>query len=196
MKLRTSNIEKLGQGIYDALVLGGGINGAVSAAALSGKGARVALIDQRDFAGFTSQQSSNLAWGGIKYLESNDFGLVWGLCKSRNHLLENYPSRVKEIRFYSTIEKGFPLPSSLHLARHLAVLVFRARVYQNAALAAKTYRQYRRTRHPDQQFLRRIRVFRRLPARQRRTFRLPVHPFGDGPRLHRGELRRIAGRPP
>lgn len=107
MKLRTSNIEKLGQGIYDALVIGGGINGAVSAAALSGKGARVALIDQRDFAGFTSQQSSNLAWGGIKYLESNDFGLVWGLCKSRNHLMENYPSRVKEIRFYSTIEKGF-----------------------------------------------------------------------------------------
>ena len=107
MKLRNSNIEKLSQEVYDALVIGGGINGAVSAAALSGKGARVALIDQRDFAGFTSQQSSNLAWGGIKYLESHDYGLVWGLCKSRNHLMENYPSRVEEIRFYSTIEKGF-----------------------------------------------------------------------------------------
>ena len=63
-------------GLYDVLIIGGGINGAVSAAALSGKGARVALIDQRDFAGFTSQQSSNLAWGGIKYLESNDYALV------------------------------------------------------------------------------------------------------------------------
>ena len=61
MKLRNSNIEKLDQEIYDTLIIGGGINGAVSAAALSGKGARVALIDQRDFAGFTSQQSSNLA---------------------------------------------------------------------------------------------------------------------------------------
>ena len=107
MKLRNSNIEKLDQEIYDTLIIGGGINGAVSAAALSGKGARVALIDQRDFAGFTSQQSSNLAWGGIKYLESHDYKLVWGLCKSRNHLMENYPSRVEEIRFYSTIEKGF-----------------------------------------------------------------------------------------
>ena len=93
-----------------ALVIGGGINGAVAAAALSGGGASVALIDQRDFAGFTSQQSSNLAWGGIKYLESNDFGLVWKLCKSRNHLIENYPSRVEEIRFYSAIERGFRFP--------------------------------------------------------------------------------------
>lgn len=107
MKLRNDNLEKLSQGVYDALVIGGGINGAVSAAALSGKGAKVALIDQRDFAGFTSQQSSNLAWGGIKYLESHDFDLVWGLCKSRNHLMENYPSRVQEIRFFSSIEKGF-----------------------------------------------------------------------------------------
>ncbi|MDZ7621286.1 MAG: FAD-dependent oxidoreductase [Candidatus Competibacteraceae bacterium] len=107
MKLRESNIQKLPQVTYDVLIVGGGINGAVSAAALSGKGAQVALIDQRDFAGFTSQQSSNLAWGGIKYLESHDYRLVRKLCLSRNHLIRNYPSRVKEIRFFSTIEKGF-----------------------------------------------------------------------------------------
>ena len=110
MKLRASNIRKLGETVFDALVVGGGINGAVAAAALSGKGAKVALIDQRDFAGFTSQQSSNLAWGGIKYLESHDYSLVRGLCKSRNHLIENYPSRIKEIRFFTTIEKGFRFP--------------------------------------------------------------------------------------
>ena len=110
MKLRASNLEKLGDGVYDALIIGGGVNGAVSAAALSGKGARVALIDLRDFAGFTSQQTSNLAWGGIKYLESHDYDLVWGLCKSRNHMIESYPSRIKEIRFYTTIEKGFRFP--------------------------------------------------------------------------------------
>lgn len=107
MRLRDSNLEKLTHGIYDALIIGGGINGAVSAAALSGKGARVALIDKRDFAGFTSQNSSNLAWGGIKYLESGDVALVRKLCLSRNHLIRNYPSRVKEIRFFTTIGKGF-----------------------------------------------------------------------------------------
>ncbi|MCB1776191.1 MAG: FAD-dependent oxidoreductase [Candidatus Competibacteraceae bacterium] len=107
MKLRESNLQKLDQGVYDVLIIGGGINGAVSAAALSGKGARVALIDQRDFAGFTSQQSSNLAWGGIKYLESHDYALVRKLCLSRNHLIHHYPSRVKEIRFFATIDQGF-----------------------------------------------------------------------------------------
>ncbi|MEA3643879.1 MAG: FAD-dependent oxidoreductase, partial [Lamprobacter sp.] len=107
MNLRDSNIAKLPNRVFDALIIGGGINGAVSAAALSGKGASVALIDQRDFAGFTSQQSSNLAWGGIKYLESGDYGLVRKLCLSRNHLIDSYPSRVQEIRFFATIDKGF-----------------------------------------------------------------------------------------
>ena len=107
MELRAESIGKLSQNVYDVLVVGGGINGVVAAAALSGKGAKVALIDQRDFAGFTSQQSSNLAWGGIKYLESHDYSLVRNLCKSRNHLIENYPSRIQEIRFFTTIEKGF-----------------------------------------------------------------------------------------
>lgn len=107
MTLRQSNIEKLDHGQFDVLVIGGGINGAVSAAALSGKGARVALIDRGDWAGFTSQQSSNLAWGGIKYMETYDFVLVRKLCLSRNHLIRSFPSIVQEIRFYTGVPKGF-----------------------------------------------------------------------------------------
>ncbi|MFZ5629172.1 MAG: FAD-dependent oxidoreductase [Spirochaetota bacterium] len=110
MNLRESNIQKLQTRHFDVLVIGGGINGAVSAAALSGKGAKVALIDKADFASFVSQESSNLAWGGIKYLETLEFGLVRKLCKSRNHLIRNYPSTVQEIRFFTTIEKGFRFP--------------------------------------------------------------------------------------
>ena len=55
MDLRNSNIERLQQKdkVFDVLVLGGGINGAVSAASLSAKGAKVALIDKGDFAGLT-----------------------------------------------------------------------------------------------------------------------------------------------
>ena len=66
MALRDTNISRLSTEEFDVLIIGGGINGAVSAAALSARGAKVALIDARDFAGFTSQQSSNLVWGGIK----------------------------------------------------------------------------------------------------------------------------------
>ncbi len=110
MNLRDSNLNKLRDESYDVLILGGGINGAVSAAALSAKGVKVALIDKGDFAGLTSSNSSNLAWGGIKYLESYEYLLVNKLCKSRNHLMRSYPSTVKEIRFLTTIQKGFRFP--------------------------------------------------------------------------------------
>src|SRR5512140_910614 len=99
--LRRTTVEKLATTAFDVLVLGGGINGAVAAAALSARGARVALVDRGDFAGVTSQASSNLAWGGIKYLEGLEFGLVHGLCRARNRLLRSYPSMVHEIRFYT-----------------------------------------------------------------------------------------------
>lgn len=111
MSLRHTFIEQQKQRIFDTLVVGGGINGAVSAAALAAKGAAVALIDRGDFAGETSSHSSNLAWGGIKYLESHEYSLVWKLCRSRNHLMHSYPSTVEEIRFVTSIQRGFRFPA-------------------------------------------------------------------------------------
>ncbi len=89
------------------LIVGGGINGAVAAAALAGRGVRTALIERDDFASGVSSHSSNLAWGGIKYLETHEYLLVNKLCKSRNELMRAYPSTVKEIRFLTTIHKDF-----------------------------------------------------------------------------------------
>jgi alpha-glycerophosphate oxidase/glycerol-3-phosphate dehydrogenase len=107
ISLRGSNLEKLSEHHFDVLIVGGGINGAVAAASLAGRGVRVALIDRGDFAGGVSSSSSNLAWGGIKYLESHEYLLVDKLCRSRNRLMRAYPSTVKEIRFFTTIQKGF-----------------------------------------------------------------------------------------
>jgi glycerol-3-phosphate dehydrogenase len=107
MSLRSSVLHRLETEDFDVLVLGGGINGAVSAACAAARGARVALIDRGDFAGFTSQESSNLAWGGIKYLETYEFGLVRKLCVSRNRLLRAFPSTVQELRFFVTLARGF-----------------------------------------------------------------------------------------
>lgn len=111
MELRASNVSKLRDAYFDVLILGGGINGAVSAASLAAKGVKVALVDKGDFAGLTSSNSSNLAWGGIKYLENHEYFLVDKLCRSRNHLMRSYPSTVKEIRFLTTIQKGFRFPA-------------------------------------------------------------------------------------
>jgi|TARA_Y100000031_G_scaffold156426_1_gene210914 glycerol-3-phosphate dehydrogenase len=107
ISLRDSIIEKLSNDCFDVLIIGGGINGSVAAAALSARGVHVALVDKGDFACCTSQNSSNLVWGGIKYMESFEFPLVRKLCKSRNHLLRSYPSAIKEIRFYTNLDSGF-----------------------------------------------------------------------------------------
>lgn len=111
MSLRQRHIQQLQKAPLDVLIIGGGINGAVAAAALSGRGVRVGLVEKSDFASETSSNSSNLAWGGIKYLENFEFGLVNQLCQSRNDLLKHFPSTVKEIRFLTTIAKGFRLPA-------------------------------------------------------------------------------------
>lgn len=111
--LRTVCLERAHSEVQDCLVIGAGINGAVAAAALTGRGAKTTIIDRGDFASFTSQESSNLAWGGIKYLETYEFGLVWHLCKSRNRLMRAYPSQVQEIRFFTSIAKGFRKPRIL-----------------------------------------------------------------------------------
>ncbi|HVU03559.1 MAG TPA: FAD-dependent oxidoreductase [Polyangiaceae bacterium] len=110
MALRDTNLQKLGTETFDVLVVGGGVNGAVSAAALAASGVKVALVDRGDFAGETSQESSNLAWGGIKYLETFEFGLVRSLCLARNRLIRAYPSTVREISFYMTHPRGFRFP--------------------------------------------------------------------------------------
>ena len=107
MDLRDKTINKLEHNRYDVLIIGGGINGAVAAASLAARGGQVALVDKGDFACLTSQNSSNLVWGGIKYMESFEFPLVRKLCKSRNHLLRSYPSAIKEIRFYTNLDRGF-----------------------------------------------------------------------------------------
>jgi glycerol-3-phosphate dehydrogenase len=108
MLLRRANLARVSGGNFDVIVVGAGINGAVSAAALAGRGASVALIDRGDFGGFTSQESSNLVWGGFKYLENYELPLVFGLCRSRNRLMKAYPDNIKEIPFLATLDETAP----------------------------------------------------------------------------------------
>ena len=107
MSLRNAQLGALRTETFDVLVLGGGINGAVSTACLSAHGARVGLVERGDFASLTSQESSNLAWGGLKYLESFELGLVRKLCQSRNRLMRSYPASVREIRFFAVHPRSF-----------------------------------------------------------------------------------------
>ena len=111
MSLRNEQIQKLESEAFEVLIIGGGINGSVAAAALSSRGVKTALIDRKDFGSETSQSSSNLIWGGIKYLEGLEFKLVRELCRSRNQLIRAYPSSIREIRFFTNLDKGFRFPA-------------------------------------------------------------------------------------
>ena len=111
MNRRKRSLEALEREEFDVAIIGGGINGAVAAAALAGHGVKVALIDKQDFASGVSSQSSNLAWGGIKYLESYEIGLVRKLCQSRNRLTSLFPSAVRELRFLTVVNKEFRFPA-------------------------------------------------------------------------------------
>lgn len=113
---RTSHVDRLRGGTFDVLIIGSGINGAVSAAALAGHDLDVALIDRGDYAGFTSQESSNMVWGGFKYLQSYEFALVRKLSKARNRLVESYPSSVTPIDFLALFDEHSPFPTSLAAA--------------------------------------------------------------------------------
>ena len=103
MQSREDQVAQLAGKTFDVLVIGGGINGAATAAALSAHGLSVAIVDARDFAGFTSQSSSGLIWGGIKYLETQEFLLVRRLCRQRNELIRAYPSSIRETRFLASL---------------------------------------------------------------------------------------------
>ena len=49
-KKRSENIQEIASTHFDALIIGGGINGAVSALALRTHGVNVALFEKNDFA--------------------------------------------------------------------------------------------------------------------------------------------------
>ena len=108
-------MSKMSSVDYDVVIVGGGINGAVSAARLSASGIRVLLLEAGDFACTTSQESSNLVWGGIKYMQSYEFALVYKLCRSRNQLLKAYPTRIREIAFLASIGPTSPFGRVLGL---------------------------------------------------------------------------------
>jgi len=113
MSQRQQQIQQIDDTTFDVFIIGGGINGAVAAAALSGRGAKVALVDRGDFAGFTSSASSNLVWGGFKYLENYEFKLVRDLCVARNRMIDAYPTQIEPIGFLAALDRSSPYPPLL-----------------------------------------------------------------------------------
>lgn len=84
----------------ELLVIGAGILGAGVAQAAAAAGYRVRVVERAAPAAGTSSRSSKLIHGGLRYLESGQFGLVREALRERALLLRNAPDLVQPLRFF------------------------------------------------------------------------------------------------
>lgn len=80
---------------YDVVVIGAGIQGAGVAQAVAAAGYSVLVLEQTAPAAGTSSKSSKLIHGGLRYLETAQFGLVRESLRERALLLKLAPDLVK-----------------------------------------------------------------------------------------------------
>jgi glycerol-3-phosphate dehydrogenase len=85
--------------VFDLLVIGGGINGAGIARDAAGRGLSVLLAEQDDLASATSQWSTKLIHGGLRYLEYYEFRLVAEALAEREVMLRIAPHLVEPLAF-------------------------------------------------------------------------------------------------
>lgn len=103
---RHANWSALGEETWDVLVVGGGITGAGIALDAACRGLRTALVEAGDFAQGTSSRSSRLAHGGLRYLETFQFRLVFEASAERRRLLTMAPHLVRPLPFLFPIFRG------------------------------------------------------------------------------------------
>ena len=84
---------------YDLLVVGAGINGAGIARDAAGRGLKVLIVERGDIAAATSQWSTKLIHGGLRYLEQFEFRLVRESLAEREVVLRQAPHIVEPLSF-------------------------------------------------------------------------------------------------
>ncbi len=95
---REAQLERLREGPFDILVIGGGATGTGVALDAASRGLKVALAERDDFASGTSSRSTKLIHGGVRYLEQavkkfdrSQFKLVRDALRERATLLRIAP---------------------------------------------------------------------------------------------------------
>ncbi|WP_428649553.1 glycerol-3-phosphate dehydrogenase/oxidase [Roseibium sp.] len=78
-----------GDGAFDVIVVGGGINGIGVYRELALQGLRVLLVERKDFCSGCSAAPSRMIHGGLRYLENGEFDLVRESLRERDALLRN-----------------------------------------------------------------------------------------------------------
>ena len=88
------NLEKLANQIFDVLIIGGGIHGAVAAWDAALRGLSVAVIERGDFGSGTSQNSLKIIHGGLRYLQDGNLSRIRTMARERTTWMKIAPHLV------------------------------------------------------------------------------------------------------
>ncbi|MGO1834984.1 MAG: glycerol-3-phosphate dehydrogenase/oxidase [Actinomycetaceae bacterium] len=94
--------------LFDLVVIGGGITGAAAARDAAMRGLSTLLVEKDDFAAGTSSRSSKLIHGGLRYLQTYQFGLVAESLRERERLLRLAPHLTEVRPFLYLLYRGDP----------------------------------------------------------------------------------------
>lgn len=93
--MRRACLTQLADITFDLVVIGGGITGAAISRDAALRGLKVILVEKEDFSAGTSSRSSKLIHGGLRYLETYQFGLVAESVRERELALRLAPHLTK-----------------------------------------------------------------------------------------------------
>jgi glycerol-3-phosphate dehydrogenase len=103
---RSLNLQKLQEGEFDLLIIGGGITGTGIALDAQTRGLKTALVEMQDFASGTSSRSTKLIHGGLRYLKKFEFGLVAEVGRERAVVHRSAPHLVHPDKMLLPLLKG------------------------------------------------------------------------------------------
>jgi len=91
---------------FDAVIIGGGINGVAIARECARGGKRVLILEQNDFCSGVTSRSTRIIHGGLRYLEYGEIGLVRESLRERERLRAESPHLVRPLQFLLALGTG------------------------------------------------------------------------------------------
>ncbi len=112
------NLQQFSNRIFDVLVVGGGIHGAIAAWDAALRGLSVGLIERGDFGSATSQNSLKVIHGGLRYLRDGNLMRIRMMARERTTWMRIAPHLVHPL---PCITPTYPKLSRGRLAMSLAL---------------------------------------------------------------------------
>lgn len=105
-------LHRLGEP-FDLVVVGAGITGVMVAREAAWRGLSTLVVDQGDFGAGTSAATTKYLHGGIRYLETYEFGVVRESLRERRLLALSAPHLVRQTRFIMPAWRWSKPPAAL-----------------------------------------------------------------------------------